>query len=262
VPPITDGFKRLSPAYKAIIGLVAPIGTIIGMLLALNVIQPFGSGDAFAAGVEKTSATTAAIALSFDAGTRSFDAKGDVDYTTGWSQFHYDYAGGEVVDVRQHRRDVYVKLPGLGKRSWVHADLDTAHDELAAYAKAAGLDAPPADLESLTDLDFTDPSQALAGLRRATDVKKDGDETIFGIPTHRYDAVVEPRDAKSTRLAVTAWIDDNQLIRRLHLQAPGAAAPFAVTLDFLKFGDELDIRAPRAAQVMELKTLLLNLPAR
>jgi hypothetical protein len=260
VPPITAAFKRLNPAYKVIVGLVAPIGTIVGMLLALNIINPVGD-DALAASVEKTSATTAAIAMSFDGAGRSFDAKGDVDYTTGWTRFHYDVPGG-TADVLQHRNDVYLNIhrPELGDKPWIHADLATAHDDMAAYAKATGAKAPPASIASLTDLDFTDPSQALARLRHATDVKKAGDETIFGIPTHRYHAVVEPRDANGTKLDVTAWIDDNQLIRRLRLKAPSGDAPFTATLDFLKFGEELDIRPPRPAQVIELEKLLFNLP--
>jgi hypothetical protein len=267
-PPRTPGvraaFARLSPAYKAIVALVAPIGTIVATLLALNVIQPFGGDDAFAAGVQRTSeATTSAIAVQFRARDRSFDATGDFDYQSGWGRFNYELGDqAQAVQARLHGGDIYIHLPELRSKPWIHADLATAHDELADYAEAAGQSAPPADLASLGEMDFSDPSQVLERLRRASAVKHVGDDRVFGVATQRYRAVVAPRDSSEVRLVVNAWIDGDQLIRRLELDAPDGAAPFTVTMNFVKFGDPLHIRPPRASQVRELGDLLDQLLAR
>jgi hypothetical protein len=249
----TAAFKRLSPAYKVIVALVAPIGTIIATLLALNVIQPFGE-DAFAAGVDRTAeAATAALNLQVTAEGIAFDAAGDFDYRARRGQLEYDFSrtpGSEAltgIDTVYSRGQVYMRL-GAGERPWIHADLATAHEDLQKFTEAAGLDAPPPELASLSALDFTDPSRALAALRRATDVEEIGTETIFSVQTRGYRGVVPPGEEGGEPLNATAWIGGDDLIRRLELEGDD----LQVTIDFTEFGKPVDVEVPAAGSVQEL----------
>jgi hypothetical protein len=258
------GFKRLSPAYKAIVGLVAPIGTIVATLLALNVIQPFGE-DAFAAGVDRTTeAGTAAIALRYESRPETgapiaFSASGAFDYRARRGVLRYDFSdsGGagalRDVEVRFADRDVYLKLPGAG--DWVHADLDVAREQLADYAEATGRDAPPAGLASIQELDFNDPSQVLARLRSASAVEELGEETVFGVTTKKYRAAIKGDQP----FVASAWIDGSDLIRRLELVADKGPTPFTMTMEFSDFGEPVDVRPPAAEDVQELSDLLERL---
>ena len=259
-------FKRLSPAYKTIVALVAPLGTIIGTLLALNVISPFGE-DALAAGVDRTAeAATAAINVRYESTPQSgpavaFTAAGEFDYRAGRGRLRYDFseAGLQGVEVRFADRDVYLKLAGAG--AWVHADLDTAREEIADAANAAGLDDPPAQLASIQDLGLNDPSQVLTQLRRASAVEEVGEETIFGVATTRYRATIEPREKGEQRLDVTAWIDGSSLIRRLELIGRDGPSPFTMRMEFTEFGKPVDVQPPAPENVQELGELLDELLA-
>jgi hypothetical protein len=259
-------FKRLSPTYKAIVALVAPIGTIIATLLALNVIQPFGE-DAFAASVDRTTeAATAAINIRYESTPESgaaveFTAAGEFDYRARRGSLRYDFSGTDLqgVEVRFADRQVYLKLTEAG--DWIHADLDTAREQIADYAEAAGLEEPPAELASIQDLDINDPSQVLAQLRRASAVEELGEETIFGVATTRYRATIEPREQDEQRLTVTAWIDGSSLIRRLELAAGDGPAPFTMTMEFTEFGKPVDVRPPAPENVRELDEVLDELLA-
>lgn len=255
------GFKRLSPAYKAIVALVAPIGTIIATLLALNVIQPFGE-DAFAAGVDHTTdAGSAAIALRYESRPETgppiaFAATGDFDYRTRRGALRYDFDGADGlrdVEVRFADRDIYMNLPGAG--AWVHADLEVAREQVADYAEAAGRDGPPASLASIQELDFNDPSQVLARLGGASEAEELGEETIFGVATRRYRATI----GGDQPFVATAWIDGASLIRRLEVVAEQGRTPFTMTMDFSDFGKPVDVRPPDPADVQELGDLLERL---
>ena len=258
------GFKRLSPAYKAIVGLVAPIGTIIATLLALNVIQPFGE-DAFAAGVDHTTeAGTAAITLRYESQPESgapiaFSAAGAFDYRARRGALRYDFSDSEGagdlrdVEVRFADRDVYLKLTENG--DWIHADLDVAREQIADFAEATGRDAPPAGLASIQELDFNDPSQVLARLQRASTVEELGQETIFGVATRKYRATIKGEQP----FAATAWIDGSDLIRRLEVVAEKGPTPFTMTMEFSDFGKPVDVRPPAREDVQELSDLLSRL---
>jgi len=260
-------FGRLHPAYKALIALVAPVGTIIATLLALNIIQPVG-GDALASSVDRTTdAASAAITMRFssevpDGRAMAFEANGEFDYRAGVAQLRYDYSatpGREDltdVEVRFRRRHAYIRL--AGRRSWIHADLATAQETLEDYAEAAGLEAPP-ELASLTEFDFNDPSRVLDRLRGASAVEELGEESVYGVGTTKYRAVVEPRQRDDQRIRATAWIDDGELIRRLDLASDDHPAPFSMTMLFAKFGTPVDVRVPRPADVTELDEVLERL---
>ena len=256
---VTSTFKRLSPAYKALVALVAPICTILGMLLALNVISPFGE-DALAAGIDQTAgAGTAAINVRVTGPDVAFDAAGDFDYRTRRALLNYDFSrtpGSEsLTDVEAvfSRDQAYLKL-GEGKRPWVHVDLRTANDDLAEFAEATGTEVPAGGLGSLGDLDLTDPSQALAQLRRAGEIEEVGSETIFSVPTTGYRGVIKPEKGGEP-LTATAWIGPDDLIRRLDLEGD----ELEVTMDFSDFGKPVDAEVPGVGQTQELTDVLFRL---
>lgn len=263
-------FKRLHPVYKGLIGLVAPIGTIIATLLALNVIQPTGE-DALAASVDRfAEAETAAVALHVvsepdGAKATEFDATGEFDYRSGYGRFRYDFSatggGSELdsVEVRFRRRHAYMRLGGDRRRPWIHADLATAHAQVEDYARAAGLGAPPPGLASLAQLDFNDPSQVLSKLRDASEVRELGGQRIYGVAARRYQAVIEPREHGSPRLTATAWIDGSELIRRLDLTTDDGRAPFRMTMAFTDFGKAVNVRVPPHVHTKELEDVLAQL---
>ncbi len=252
-------FKRLHPAYKTVISLVAPIGTVIATLLALNVIQPFGA-DALAASADRTAeAATAAVNLRYETDDGvAFRADGDFDYRADRGSLRYDFSGTEGAgDLRGIEavfagREVYLRLAGGQK--WIHADLDAAGEQLADFAEADG-DEPPAALAPIQDLGLNDPSQVLASLRRASEVSEQGEETIFGVATTRYGATIEPQQEGEQRLAVTAWIDGSGLIRRLALEGEA----FTMTMEFTEFGKPVDVETPAPGDVRELQEVLQSL---
>jgi hypothetical protein len=254
-------FRRLSPAYKAVVGLVAPIGTIVATLLALNVIQPFGE-DALAAGVERTSeAATATVNVRYESSPPegqaiAFTAAGEFDYRARRGRMDYEFTEGagalDRVEAVFAERDLYLSLPGGGD-TWLHADLDVAAEQIADRAKAARAEAPPPELASLGAFDFNDPSQALARLRDASAVEELGEETVFGVATTRYRARLEGDQP----LAATAWIDATSLIRRLELTTDEGPAPFTMTMELTEFGKPVDISVPE--DVRELDELLAGI---
>jgi hypothetical protein len=255
-------FRRLHPVGKVLVGLVAPLGTIVGTLLALNVIHPFG-GNALAEAAERTQdAATAAITVRFasedKAGTRTaFDATGEYDYSAGRGRLRYDFAdtpgvkGLKGVEARFHGQQVYLRLGGRkAVRPWVHADLATAQDQLAEFAASEGRSVPSPELASLEELDFNDPSRVLRELKHAGSFEKLGRDRVLGVPTTRYRAEI------AQRRVVTAHIDDDQLVRRLHLVTRDGPAPFTMTMDFRKFGPPVKAETPPPERVRELDELL------
>lgn len=265
-------FKRLHPMYKGLIAVIPLICTVVGTLLALNVIQPVGE-NALAAGADRfVEAETAAIAVTFESTAREarateFDAEGQIDYRTGYGRFFYYYSATaresplNRVEVRFRRGHVYMRLGPDPRRPWVHADLAHAHEQIEDYALAAGLDAPGPELASLAQLDFNDPSQVLSQLRRASDVTPLGEDRVLGVVTDKYRAEIKPRGRGSPRLIATAWIDGDDLIRKLVLTTDDEPVPFEMTMVFSDFGKPVAVRVPSQTRVTELEDLLARLLA-
>lgn len=172
---------------------------------------------------------------------------------------------------------VYVKLPTSissklpGGRPWMKVDL----------AKASGI----AGFSSLANNPVsTDPSQFLSYLRAtAGNVSKQGTQVINGIQTTHYHATISldkvpdalpaasQKGAKQAvssieqltglkQLPVDAWIDSNNLIRRMRLTfaeslAPSVKLNLAMTMDFLKYGPQPSPNFPSDDQVTDASSL-------
>jgi hypothetical protein len=261
-------FTRLNPAGKVAVATIGPVCTVIGTLLALNIIHPAGQ-DALAAAARHTQATTASIVIRFASTGGSgapvaFDAHGRYDLAGGRAILHYDVdaaaAGGNAlndVEVRIAGHQAYLRLAGplATARRWVHADLATARQQIADYAAAAGVTRTPPEFSSLTELDLADPSTVLSELQRAGHVQALGHRLLFGVPVDTYRATLAPRHREG-HLEATASIDDQQLVRRLALRTTDGPAPFRMTLDFTRFGGPVPVPAPPASRTSELRDVL------
>jgi hypothetical protein len=172
---------------------------------------------------------------------------------------------------------VYVKLPPAiasklpGGRPWMKVDL----------AKASGIPG----FSSLADNPVSsDPSQFLSYLRAASgNVSKQGSDVVNGIQTTHYHATISldkvpgalpPASRKGAKQAVSsieqltglrqlpvdAWIDGNNLIRRMRLSfaeslAPSVKLNIAITMDFVKYGPQPTPTFPSADQVTGASSL-------
>jgi hypothetical protein len=253
---LTARFAHLKPAYRGALALVGPMCAIIGSLLALGLIHPFG-GDALAAGATQTSdAGTAHVDLTFTGNGREFDGHGDFDYRSHHGQMRYDFSatpGAEALDdvpVVFWGRHAYIGLGG----GWVRFDVATAQKLLADHAAVAGGAVPAPDVAALGDLQLNDPSQILSYLTDAHGAKKIGEATEFGVATTMYQA---PIDTAAGRVVVTAWVGDDDFIHRLKITgSDGAGKPFTMDLRLSHFGAGIDVKPPPADKVSELSDVL------
>jgi hypothetical protein len=164
---------------------------------------------------------------------------------------------------------IYVKLPG--GRPWMKVDL----------AKASGI----RGFSSLANNPVSsDPSQFLSYLRATSGhVSKQGTEVVNGIQTTHYHATINldrvpdalpsgsrkgAKQAVSSieqltglkQLPVDAWIDSNNLIRRMRISfaeslAPSVKLNIAMTMDFVKYGPQPKPTFPSADQVSDASSL-------
>jgi hypothetical protein len=172
---------------------------------------------------------------------------------------------------------IYVKLPPAiatklpGGRQWMKVDL----------AKASGI----RGFSSLANNPVSsDPSQFLSYLRATSGhVSKQGTEVVNGIQTTHYHATINvdrvpdalpsgsrkgAKQAVSSieqltglkQLPVDAWIDSNNLIRRMRISfaeslAPSVKLNIAMTMDFVKYGPQPKPTFPSADQVSDASSL-------
>jgi hypothetical protein len=156
------------------------------------------------------------------------------------------------------------QLPG-GKK-WLKFDL-------GALSKQQGL-----DLEQLTQLNQSDPSQALQLLNGAEDFEEVGNEDVRGVETTHYRGTVDMNEVAENAPAdlqddirkiieqtgdrtvpMDIWIDKDGLARRLrwtqHLQQ---GTTMTMDEEIYDFGAEVNATTPPADEVLDLTALLGN----
>jgi hypothetical protein len=114
--------------------------------------------------------------------------------------------------------------------------------------------ASPGEEDDFADLD---PRTMLAEMQKsAKEIGVVGHERIDGADTTHYRLVVDAEQAEvvaaegQTTAVVQLWIDEDSLVRRVHLiDAEGSEDEAAVTIDFSDFGAALDIEAPPADEI-------------
>ncbi|MBO0769542.1 MAG: hypothetical protein J2O48_12730 [Solirubrobacterales bacterium] len=178
--------------------------------------------------------------------------------------------------------DFYAKVPSelapvvgkyTGNKPWVKLSL-------ATLGKTTGVPAFGSLLQGSNST--TDPTQALKILdANAKSVKKVGTETIDGVATTHYHAVMDLTKLKGLKPAVKkvlsqelakagqnhmtavpedVWIDNANLVRRIKssqtVQSQSGSTPVSMQIDFLAYGAQPTPKLPAASQVFDLGPLL------
>ena len=166
----------------------------------------------------------------------------------------------------------YMKLPPgavptLQGKQWFKIDL-------GELGQQTGL-----NLEQLTQLNQSDPSQALDFLRGAAkDFQKVGTEEVRGTQTTHYKGNVDltkvaadaPADVQGVyrrllqqssekMVPMDVWVDGKGLVRRIRFtQKLAGGAAMSMDEDLYDFGTTVDATPPPASQVVDLTQLLGN----
>jgi hypothetical protein len=262
--------RRRGGTFKAGVALIGPATAIISTLLALGIITPFAEEDAIAKGLETTrAANTSLIAIDVDvrspaggSGPTSFSAEGAFDHETGRGHLVFDFGAtpglenASNVEAIFAGRIVYLKgeLPAGAApvdKPWLRVDPVAVSDRLRKL-KALGQPVDvPIDMSFVAKTDFVDPSQALDYLERSSDLKPAGERTLFGRHTQLYTGGFKQ---KGGRFTVRAWIDDDDLIRRL--EVTGGPEELAFRVRFKDFDVPVHARPPAAAKTIDAVRVL------
>jgi hypothetical protein len=166
----------------------------------------------------------------------------------------------------------YMKLPEAAAaqlptgKAWLKFDL-------GALSKQQGL-----DLEQLSQLNQSDPSQALQLLSGAEDFEEVGKEDVRGAETTHYRGTVDmsrvaanaPEDLQDdirkiveqtgdTTVPMDIWIDGDGLVRRLRwTQHLPQGTTMTIEEELYDFGVDVDAQPPPADEVLDLTALLGN----
>jgi hypothetical protein len=168
--------------------------------------------------------------------------------------------GGVSVSERIVGSDVYVQTPSMGEK-WGRISLSG----LPGFA----------DTSSSSQYTSTDPAAMLAYLRASGTVIDEGPETLGGVATTHYHAVVDlARYAASLSAAqqaglqsyeqltgsstfpIDVWIDGSNLVREidldLSLDVQSVQVSVTYSMSFSDFGPQAAVSAPPASQVTDL----------
>jgi hypothetical protein len=225
---------------------------------------------------------SAKVAMTVDLGEGgSVSSEGAIDFAAGRGSMSVDLAGlglpgGGKAEMVYAGSTIYMKLPPgfplpSGGKPWFLLDLEE-------IGKQTGV-----DLKELQQLGGNDPSNQLQLLAGASEdgVKEVGTETVRGVATTRYDAVVDLNKAaaqapESARRAITqlverlggssmpvsVWIDADGLPRRFEQTltvgpAAGADAQTVRTrIEFYDYGTPVTVTIPPASQTQSFADLL------
>ncbi|MCU1485860.1 MAG: hypothetical protein JWN67_2606 [Actinomycetia bacterium] len=210
-----------------------------------------------------------AMVLAFAADGTRLEIDGAVDFTHDRyaMTMHLRGAVDATAEARQDGTTLYLHLPtggallGMSPGDWMKLDLE-----------AIGADAA-ADLGGALGLDSNDPRETLALLEGVSDdgVHRTGEEDVQGVHTTRYRADVDVAKAlrrssigidhaalqrfagsiEAKTLTVTAWIDDDGLVRRLSVPLP----TLTITTEYRDFGGAVDV-APPTGHVVDVSERL------
>jgi hypothetical protein len=249
--------SQTHPIARAVVGLVAPIATILGLLLAFGVMSPAKAEDRLAAGVDRLKRTTSEVRLAVradvDGETISFTASGAYDYRSrrGWLKYQFAGVPGLETEIdvegRFIERTAFIQLPANarteGAPAWVQIDPAGIEKLLHDIGDAGIAPAATQELTVLADVSVADPYGVMEQLKAAGEPEKVGEDEPFGVPTEMYRGVLAVPGGRP--LSATAWIDDDDLIRKLALRAGDSSGVVAIDLDFGPYGDPVDVVKPR-----------------
>jgi hypothetical protein len=237
--------------------------------------------DPVAQAAETTSSQKGGIALTMKGGAEvagqkvPIEGSGTVDRAGKSGTFSFTTSvSGQSMKIDQIIKDrvIYMSSPLFsqlpGGKKWVKLDLDA---ELAKQG---------VDLDALGGGTTQDPAAALEYLKGAGPSKELGTEPTNGTKTTHYhvDAdlskvAAKAKDADGRKaiekliqvsgvktMPIDVWVDGDHLVRREHIayegQEQGQKAKFDFTMDFTKYGVDVDAKAPPADQTTDFSELL------
>ncbi|MGH3759687.1 hypothetical protein [Actinophytocola sp.] len=228
---------------------------------------------ALAKQVGDQTAESSSAHMVFTGGAGGFEVKGEGDLELGGT----DPAVSMDMDTGQGKMSMvfldgvlYMKLPpGLstGGKPWIKID---SKDQSNPMAQALG---------SLTDQmrQNADPRQMLEQFQKAGTITSSAKEDLNGVETTHYKITVDVQKLADTQqdpqlkqamqeaiksglqdFPVELWVDGEGLPARMTVEMPtpdpstGKTTPVKVQVDYTKWGEPVDIKAPPAGQVGEL----------
>lgn len=198
-------------------------------------------------------------------GTGAFTLKDDRFDTVLTVTVPGQEAGTSTIEARIIDRTIYVKLPAEDApegKSW----LKIAADDDSPLAEGIG----PV-LEQLTG--SSDPSSGLQALESAESFSSEGTETIDGVETTKYVAVIDLTkaaesatgptkkgyqalvDAGVTQQDYSVWLDGDDLIRKFSTTVGTGAQATTAEGTYTAWGEPVDVEAPPASEIATLAEL-------
>lgn len=227
--------------------ILAPVVTIISLLLALGIITPFNRDKAEALADSQASTLAAGTSkLRIDVRSTSgsplvYTATGAYDYREQRGRFTYNFTRtpgldhAAAVEARFFQNTLFLDDPRRDRKApWLLIDLEN-DAKRAAGTRSAQLDGAVAS----TSID--DPTAVLAKMAAAGSIRDRGKVRRFGAELHKYSGTL-PAPGGSGRTTATAFIDGDDLIRRLELSREGGKDTTA--MQFYDYGVDVDVEAP------------------
>jgi hypothetical protein len=152
---------------------------------------------------------------------------------------------------------VYISSPALmgqlpGAKKWMSVDVSKA-------GKALGIDVANYSSQS--------PQSVLDQLKTAGGVAKIGPETLDGVATTHYRATIDPAKVAKVfkKLQITpayepvdVWIDDQGLVRRMHMAYSAKGSTTDMTASFSKYGEPVSVSVPAPDDTFDATGMATN----
>jgi hypothetical protein len=188
-----------------------------------------------------------------------------IDASGDGRKIHFDAVTTEDY-VLYMKSDVFASELPSGK-SWVKLDF-------GKLSKKAGL-----DLGSLDDTQQGNATSALEALRGAGETTKVGRETVAGVPTTHYHAVVDLDKAAdeasgkaretlrklvdeldTKEMPIDVWVDRKGLVRRIDYEQKQDKVTMKLSFVFTGFGPTVAIEPPPSDEVVDAIDLMFGGP--
>lgn len=212
--------------------------------------------------------------------TMTMKGNGVTDFSGAASSMTMGMSGMDGLEMRQIRDTVYVRLPEQlmaqmpGAKPWVRMDLDAVYEQYGGPVQGGA---------------SGDPTRQFEYLRGVSDsVEKVGEEQVRGVPTTRYEAVIDLEKGAeglgagaredydemveglgTSKLPVEVWIDEQNRVRRYALDvsvpentaSPGASeeddrVSTRMVIEYHDFGTPVDVQVPPQDQTTDGSKLL------
>lgn len=207
---------------------------------------PYKDKASFVAALKKGAATStsAHVTMTMDAGGQKIQMLGDtkVDPGNPAMKMSMDMGSAAKIDMILVDKKIYMKgVPGLQAGKWAVLDSTSATGK-----------------QLMSSLDQADPTKMYDQFDKAvTDVKYVGQESVDGQSMDKYDltlytSAIDGADAATKAqmpktITYTAWLDDQDHLRRVTFDISGAKADMRMS----KYGEPVDITAPAAKDTVK-----------